>query len=870
MGSTEEPERKRRHLNNNTAVSPPLKKQPSAPVLEEKKVDAAMLQYQNQKLVQQLDVQKSEIRALEEKFNLLKGKQASFDGTLITVNRCWNELVDDLELLAVRANAEGSELRVLKPSPAKDRASITVPPEETFLQRLLESGATENSTSSNGNVQVDVALSNRKAATLKCMRHLIQAIDQQRAKNERLFDTLKATLQENEASELLKLFDHDVQGEVRMLRTTMDDLHIKHKEIAAELRAFQDVHTKDQAELIFLRDELEETLADLESSRRKVASFRTQKDVVPTPGALLSVRNDVGESGSHRTSKDAKELEIALEEAQMLSARRLSEIQELHQKKLNLTEQFHKLQESIGDEHTIISSRPYLLLNEQVQDLRTEVERYRGLIDHLQTERDNALRRETEMALKAEEFDVALRETALADERIAALENELQQCMTNRDELQLRLEEASELSGSKDTVPELKVMITTLHKEMAMMQGQLNKYKEAAYEVYALRAEIQSIMAVQDRKVAAQIHEIQSMKEQGKILGESEQELKLILDMYGSEYVDSRDIVELQQAECRAWAQVERLKAALDEHSLELRVKAANEAEAACQQRLAAAEAEIAGLRHQLTASERISLELNETLEAKNDEGEAYIVEIETIGQAYEDMQAQNQRLLQQLSERDDYNTKLVSDSVRAKQLQAALLADKQHMISRLHHAISVADTQKQRVSRLEEQARALLDQLGKAAEEVKLVSLELDSARQKAAEVEKESISFKSALKFTQKELDEQSHTLLEAQQELEKERFEKKRMQDELALLNTKAARLSSLNEGGNIVEKLQEEIKEYKAILKCGVCHDRPKEVVITKCYHLFCGPCIQRNLEIRHRKCPGCGVPFGHSDVRTVYI
>jgi E3 ubiquitin-protein ligase BRE1 len=45
---------------------------------------------------------------------------------------------------------------------------------------------------------------------------------------------------------------------------------------------------------------------------------------------------------------------------------------------------------------------------------------------------------------------------------------------------------------------------------------------------------------------------------------------------------------------------------------------------------------------------------------------------------------------------------------------------------------------------------------------------------------------------------------------------------------------------------------------------------EQVVITKCYHLFCSPCIQRNLELRHRKCPGCGIPFGQSDVRTVYI
>jgi E3 ubiquitin-protein ligase BRE1 len=47
------------------------------------------------------------------------------------------------------------------------------------------------------------------------------------------------------------------------------------------------------------------------------------------------------------------------------------------------------------------------------------------------------------------------------------------------------------------------------------------------------------------------------------------------------------------------------MKLELDEHSLELRVKAANEAEAACQQRLAAAKAEISEHRYRLDDSER-------------------------------------------------------------------------------------------------------------------------------------------------------------------------------------------------------------------------------------------------------------------------
>lgn len=53
-----------------------------------------------------------------------------------------------------------------------------------------------------------------------------------------------------------------------------------------------------------------------------------------------------------------------------------------------------------------------------------------------------------------------------------------------------------------------------------------------------------------------------------------------------------------------------------------------------------------------------------------------------------------------------------------------------------------------------------------------------------------------------------------------------------------------------------------------------HDAPGsailQVVITKCFHLFCSNCIQRNLEIRHRKCPACGAPFGQNDVKEVNI
>jgi E3 ubiquitin-protein ligase BRE1 len=233
-------------------------------------------------------------------------------------------------------------------------------------------------------------------------------------------------------------------------------------------------------------------------------------------------------------------------------------------------------------------------------------------------------------------------------------------------------------------------------------------------------------------------------------------------------------------------------------------------------------------------------------------------------------MQTQNQRLLQQITERDDYTTHLVAESVKAKQLQASLQAEKQVLISRMQHVHGAADLHKQRASRLEDQARSYLDQMGKVMDESRKHSSSLEGLKAKAFETEKDLLSTKAALEAAHKGIEDRGHKLAGAQAELDKERFEKRRVQEELEVLSSKLTRLRSHQEGSPPIERLQDDIKHYKAMIKCSVCHDRSKEVVITKCYHLFCGPCIQRNLEIRHRKCPGCGVPFGQSDVRNVYI
>lgn len=67
----------------------------------------------------------------------------------------------------------------------------------------------------------------------------------------------------------------------------------------------------------------------------------------------------------------------------------------------------------------------------------------------------------------------------------------------------------------------------------------------------------------------------------------------------------------------------------------------------------------------------------------------------------------------------------------------------------------------------------------------------------------------------------------------------MDRKKLDEELAELNMQITELT-LGSGEAAIQKLQDEIKDCKSILKCGVCFDRPKEVrklCIRLLYYLF---------------------------------
>ncbi|PPD72302.1 hypothetical protein GOBAR_DD30803 [Gossypium barbadense] len=642
--------------------------------------------------------------------------------------------------------------------------------------------------------------------------------------------------------------------------------------------------------LLLVNGELENAAVELKETNCELEALKAERDA--TKGAFFPVLNlgskqVVGDKAKDK-HRDLQEMESALKELMEQASSRLIKLKELHVERIELLQKLSNLQNSLKSMKGISSSPVYLSLIDQLEKSKSEVLHYQDLFEKLQAEKDNLAWREKELSIKNDIADVLRRSLAIADSKASHLEAEIQQKFDEIKGIKVKLEEVSREPGRKEIVADFKSLLSSFPEAMSSMQSQLGNYKEAAVDIHSLQADVQSLSSISDRKMkeyenlstrsadqVAEIHKLQAMVQD---LKKSDAELKLILEMHRRELTDLRDVLEVRDSEYKAWARVQSLKSCLDEQNLELRVKKANETEAISQQRLAAAEAEIADLRQKLEASKRNKARLSDTLKSKNEENEAYLSELEvsvSIGQAYDDMQTQNQQLLLQITERDDYNIKaldsrfimlfcdiyihveylyvsvglleflllkldlvasmvpfqLVLERAKAKQLQDALLLEKHTMEKEIQQSSASLNFYEMKAAKIEDQLRFWSDQVQKLEEEKSQKSVWLENTQKLLSDVRKSSHQARESLEESQSKIEKSQVALADLRIELEKERFSKKRIEEELEVARRKVSRLQTEMEGSSTVERLQQELREYKEILKCSICLDRPKEVGIS---------------------------------------
>merc|ERR1712047_126532 len=236
----------------------------------------------------------------------------------------------------------------------------------------------------------------------------------------------------------------------------------------------------------------------------------------------------------------------------------------------------------------------------------------------------------------------------------------------------------------------------------------------------------------------------------------------------------------------------------------------------------------------------------------------------EVTGQALEDMQEQNSRLIQQLREKDDANFKLMSERIKSNQIQRLAREERDMLTQQVNTLSTQVEAQNQVVRKLEEKERLLQTNLATVEKELLLRQQAMEMHKRKAIESAQSAADLKLHLEKYHAQIKEMQQTVAEKTSSLEAEAFKTKRLQEELAIVKRKIEMASDMD------EILKEEIREYKETLTCPSCKVKRKDAILTKCFHAFCYDCLRTRYETRQRKCPKCNAAFGASDYHRLYL
>ncbi|EDW36431.1 GL10311 [Drosophila persimilis] len=397
----------------------------------------------------------------------------------------------------------------------------------------------------------------------------------------------------------------------------------------------------------------------------------------------------------------------------------------------------------------------------------------------------------------------------------------------------------------------------------------------------AVKAEKDSKDGVKAKDVkTVESETVRDLKAQLKKALNDQKEMKLLLDMYKGVSKDQRDKVQLMATEKKLRSEIEELRQQLkklQESKREERKKLADEEALRKIKQLEEQKYELQKQMANHKPSENAwggapgpAGNYTRPFVGSHEE-EALLNEMEVTGQAFEDMQEQNSRLIQQLREKDDANFKLMSERIKANQLHKLLREEKTVLEDQMATATSQIEAMHVVLRKLEEKERSLQATVASMEKELMLRQQAMEMHKRKAIESAQSAADLKLHLEKYHAQMKEAQQVVAEKTSSLEAEAYKTKRLHEELAQFKRKAERMKKMEMSGTTIDEVMiEEIREYKETLTCPSCKVKRKDAVLSKCFHVFCYDCLRTRYETRQRKCPKCNCAFGANDYHRLYL
>uniref|UniRef100_A0A8C7KSU2 E3 ubiquitin protein ligase n=1 Tax=Oncorhynchus kisutch TaxID=8019 RepID=A0A8C7KSU2_ONCKI len=850
--------------------------------------DVKALHVKNRKLGESLDQRQVIEDELRERIERLETRQATDDASLLILNRYWNQFDDNVRQIGRRYDQSGSEpVETLVGEGRSLKPDTPEPDGDSNQERAKDRGQQGETTTSflatlasSSSEEMEAELQERVESSQKQANRVVE-----------IYDSLKTTveqLKKDQDSGVAVQLNTLLSNENDRLRQLTDDLQQKHSHMTSESRSLGRAVARADTRVSELQGLIEELQWDMEKIRRRETRLNTHL------GEILERVNSKGYKVCGEASsvcgtitinkRKFEEMNSELEENRELAENRLSELQRLQQDLQTVNQENNNMKVELLSraEGVVRESSEYRCLQSQFSVLYNESVGLKSQLDETRTRLNTTRTARLRQLEHMENDEVSLQRKVRTE--VFQLEDTLAQVRKEYEMLRIEFEQT--LAANEQAGPinrEMRHLISTLQTHNQQMKGEVVKYKlrlrEAQTDLSQVGDRLTDLSQVGDRQtrqtdIPTDRHTDRQTYRQTDIptdrpkpgesvrharrrlkAQESQREMKLLLDMYRSAPKEQRDKVQLMAAEKKAKSEAEELKQ---------RLRDLEERERREGKKMADEEA----LRKIRSVEEQINI-LNKKLSLAKQEEDALLSEMDVTGQAFEDMQEQNIRLMQQLREKDDANFKLMSERIKSNQIHKLLKEEKEELADQLLTLKTQVDAQLQVVRKLEEKERLLQGTISTAERELALRTQALDMNKRKVAKTH--TLTRLSQLDQVQQRLGTVREEVIENSISREKESFNARRAQEDISKLRRKIEKAKKPAEtvlnGDDI---LNEEINDYKARLTCPCCNSRVKDAVLTKCFHVFCFECVKTRYDTRQRKCPKCNAAFGANDFHRIYI
>eukprot|EP00887_Chlorella_sp_A99_P005997 scaffold27.g5997.t1 len=813
----------------------------------------------NAKLSAQVEVQRAELRRLETKLAEVEAREDERHEVLLCVNRLWDELHSAIAFLQYRASGvAGQHQQQQENTEARDADLLQQ--SDPFLAKLLstflpgDKRAAELAASLSDDVgEVESALRKRMEATLHAATGVLELVER-----------LKQQRPEGEGGASKGGANNGGSGEAQLV--AMSNL------LRAENNRLRDQALQDSHKIRQLQNSLagEYREDELLVAQRKIAQLKPSPAAPSSAagGALLAATPGPTSAASNSAAgEDAVLLRRMLE-------KRAAELEEREAALLRAERESRDLRDRLASEREgAARTRQY------------EQERLR----HTHAELDKMAGRLREVARERDALGLRLRQLEFQADKGAQAMHELQEAGAYVRELEGRL--ASLQAAHCEAEVAVQASLVALQRDLASARASAAKYHaasegaaaarrqaEASTTAAAARAAELSVMERRVQELRAAVVAVASKERQWK---ERERDMHMFIQINRTFMRDPRQLTELRASEARLKECVAELQRQLSGHPLKVELAAAQRREAELQTQVDSLLRERARLKVECDALQRHVAASQKEVEDARAEAEAFLEQLESTGGAYEEQRDRNLRLEESLVARDADISRLrlvqgkgervVEEATVAAQERRASEEGREAAAAAARRSEDAAAMLRQRVAELEAKSQVLLDELDRAKRDVRALAAQCEEAKQEAAEREALIDAHKAEAETVRQEAAARARERNEESEKLRREQGRVARLQEELQTVQARVERLQRLESSPSGKDReLQRETEALRKMVNCNVCHQRQKDVIITKCWHMFCNHCIKRNLESRHRKCPGCGISFGAGDVQHFYF